>query len=209
MPQMPDSPAPHPAWLFLRSNHEGVLSADGEVEKVRFVIDGATGRVVLPVHPSVLGAEELVMFVPDEAPQMGPELQLLITRSDLDADSEPADRWKAYHGDPLQTRWISCVIDGGKFEGDVVEPESLALPNPLLAAEPRLCKRLNADKPALARACERLGKVAVREPLAVGVDPTGIDVRARFGTVHLPFEPLAWTEGDAARSLDAVLGATA
>jgi hypothetical protein len=206
---MPPPPAPHPAWVFLRSQHEGTLSADGAIEKLRFVIDGATGRVVFPAHASVLEAEELVLFVPEEAPQMGPELQLLLSRNDLDADSEPADRWKAYHGDPRQPRWLACTIDGGKFAGEVVEPESLAIENPLRAAEPRLCKRLNADKPALARACERLAKVAVREPLAVGLDPTGIDVRARFGTVHLSFDPFAWTPDAASSAVETLLGSPA
>jgi hypothetical protein len=200
---------PHAAWLFLRAHHQGTLSADGGVDKIRFIIDGATGNLVFPIHPSILEAEELVIFVPEEAPQMGPELQLLITRHPLDADSEPADRWKAYHGDPRQPRWAACEIDGGKFEGEVVEPESLRFANPLRQAEPRLCKRLNTDKAALSRACERIGTIAVREPLAVGVDPTGVDVRARFGIVHLQFEPLAWTQEAAAGAIDAMLGAGA
>jgi hypothetical protein len=199
--------APHPAWVFLRSHHEGTLSADGQIEKLRYVIDGATGRVVFAVHPSVLESEELVLFVPEESPQAGSELQLLLARGDLDADSEPVDRWKAYHGDPRLPRWLACAIDGGKFEGEVVEPEALGLENPLRGDEPRLCKRLNSDKAALAGACERAGRLAVREPLAVGVDPTGIDVRARFGILHLRFEPPLWTPDEAAKAVETMLGA--
>lgn len=200
---------PRPAWIFLRSHHEGTLSADGQIEKTRFVIDGATGRVVLPVHPSTLEAAELVLFVPEEAPQEGPELQLLLLPENLDADSEPADRWKAYHGDPRQPRWLSCAIDSGKFGGDVMESESLQLANPLLAAEPRLCKRLNSGKPALAALCERAAHVAVRDPLAVGADPTGLDIRARFGIVHIPFAAPAWSPDDASAAIDAMLGTQA
>jgi hypothetical protein len=198
--------SPHAAWFFLRSHHEGTLSADGQIEKIRFVIDGAAGRVVFPVPPSILEAAELVLFVPEEAPQDGPELQLLLMPENLDADSEPADRWKAYHGDPRQPRWLSCAIDSGKFEGDVVESELIQIANPLLAAEPRLCKRLNSGKPALAALCERAAHVAVRDPLAVGADPTGLDIRARFGIVHIPFAAPAWSPDDATRAIDTMLG---
>ena len=112
------------ALMMMRLHHGGMLIADGQAEKVRFILDGATGRVVFPMPPPphIADAEELVLFVPEEQPDSGPALQLLLNPDEIDADSGPVDHWRAYFGTPRQTRWLSCEIDGGKLDGAVIEP---------------------------------------------------------------------------------------
>ncbi len=165
---------------------------DGVVSAIRFVIDHGSGRVVFPSSELVFGAEERVLYVPEEASEA---LQLLLvdpTRPDPDTE-ESCDRWKAYHGTPEHPRWASCAIESGRLEGAVVEGELLMTPNPLRSVEARVCKRLNADRPLLTRLCTRFAGVEVPEPLCVGVDPGGLDVRARFGIVRVPFKSEAET----------------
>lgn len=202
-----DAPAHERALLLMREHHQGVLNADGQIDRVKFIIDGATGALVLPSPPGIGDAEELVLFVPEEQPDMGPALQLLLTGRTLEPDSEPADRWRAYFGTPRQTKWLTCEIEGGKLEGEVIEPELLRVPNTLRAQEARLCKRLNADKAALASLCQRSVGVTVPDPLAVGVDPTGIDIRARFGVIHVLFPAPVLDPAAAALAVESLLGA--
>ena len=127
---------------------------------------------------------------------------------ELDAAHEAADRWRAYHGEPRLTHWAAAEIQGAKFQGSVVEHEALNAPNPFHSCEGRLCKRLNADRSALGAASRRLKGVDIKDPLAVGVDPRGVDVRARFGIVRLAFADEAPTPEDAERRIDALLRAT-
>jgi hypothetical protein len=59
--------------------------------------------------------------------------------------------------------------------------------NALRSAESRLLKLLNAQRSVLPAVCERLAGVNVPDACAVGIDPYGIDVRARFGIVRVEF----------------------
>lgn len=61
-------------------------------------------------------------------------------------------------------------------------------PNPLRKAEPRLVKLINSDLASLARICRARANLDIADPLCVGVDPFGIDVRARFGIVRVEFD---------------------
>jgi hypothetical protein len=180
-------PCPRAAVDHLRQNREGVLVADGLAERIRFVCDGRSGRLVFPTHPHCLASSEMVLFVPEELDEN--ELQLLLAPVELDPSHEEAcDRWKAYHGDPQLTHWAGCEIESARFRGEVIDETPLRECNPLVAVEPRLCKLLNSDRARLADVCGRRSGVAPREPVAVGVDPGGIDVRARFGVVRVPFD---------------------
>jgi hypothetical protein len=172
----------------LRAHREGVLIADGTAHTIRFIIDSATGLLVFPATPATADAFELVLFIPREDPDGEPELQLLLSPSRVDPDRDQAcDRWRAYHGEPRLTRWLACAIESARFVGAVVESGPLTGPNPLHAAETALCRILNADSNRLAALCQTQAGVAPREPTAVGVDDTGIDVRARFGIIRIGF----------------------
>lgn len=193
------------ALAHFRAHREGTLIADERPIRLRYVTDPATGRLVFPADGATLAAESLVLFVPDEQPQIGNELQLMLEIEELDPGHAACDRWRAYHGDPRLARWGLCAIEGAKFAGRVVEHEPMAAPNPLAAAEPRLCRVLNTDRGRLCAACRRVAGVEIKEPIAVGVDPWGVDVRARFGIVRLTFIEGAGTPEAAERAVEALL----
>jgi hypothetical protein len=202
-----DLPCPRAALEHLRSNREGVLLADGLAHQIRFVIDGATARIVFPTHPHCLAASEMVLFVPQEDPPDEPELQLLLASCELNPlHDEPCDRWKAYHGDPYVAHWAACDIESARFCGEVIDESILCRPNPLHRAEPRLCKLLNRDPNRLIELCERRCGAAPRDPVAVGVDSSGVDIRARFGIMRVPLEREAATEADALAMIEVLAG---
>lgn len=205
----PDSTEPASTLLrTLRSHREGVLLISGTATRVRFVLDGATGAVVMPLPATLLlapgpEAEDPVLMVAEESEG---SLQLLVRLSELGPEREDVfDRWRAYHGSPRFTRWASLAIESGKMGGEVADGAELMRPNPLLAVEPALCKRLNADRAALAAACRKRAGLAPAEPVAVGVDPGGVDVRARFGIVRVEFESEARTPEAAAAAVGSLL----
>lgn len=192
-----------PAIRALRDHRTGVLLADGLVLPVRFVIDGRTGRLVFPCGAAVLDAEELVLHVPEERDDA---LQLLIHAAPTDPGADGAcDRWLGAFGTPDVARWASCTVESGRLGGAVIDGDVLTLVNPLCAAEPALCRRLNADRAALTRLCTRFAGVEVPEPLCVGMDPGGVDVRARFGVVRVPFAVDAATPAQADARLSDML----
>jgi hypothetical protein len=191
------------AAAHLRRNREGVLLADNLAIPVRFVVEGEAGRIVFPADGTIMGAEELVLFVPGEAPENDNELQLLLSAGL--ASESAADRWRAYHGQPTFQSFGSFAIEDSKFDGVVVEA-AISGPSPLVPIEGRLCKRLNADRARLAKACLRISGVEVKEPLAVGVDGHGVDVRARFGIVRIEFADPVDNQASAEWAIDELLG---
>lgn len=197
---MPDEPA----LTHFRAHREGTLIADEVPGRVRFIAD-QRGRLVFPATGATLAAEDLTLFVPDETPDGSGELQLMLAAEALDPESEACDRWRAYHGEPRLARWAACQVLGAKFSGAVVDHEPMNRPNAVARAEPALCKQLNADQAALGAACRRLTGVDIADPVAVGVDAWGIDVRARFGIVRLPFANECATPERAAEAVGALL----
>lgn len=191
-----------PALTHLRGHREASLLADGTPFRVRFVLD-REGRLVFPAEGAMLAAEDVTVFIPEEAPADEPELQLMVSVAELAGDDAACDRWRIYHGEPGVNLWAVAAIEGARFAGDVVEHEELARGNPLGAIEPRLCKRLNADRAKLAIVCRVVTGLGVADPVAVGVDPEGIDIRARFGILRLPFREEA---GDAEKLIERMLG---
>lgn len=186
-----------------------MLLADGTAHEVRFVIDGEAGRIVFPADGSILQAEDLVLFVPRESPSDDHELQLLLSTEGANPDGSggAVDRWRAYHGSPRVNGFGAFAIDGAKFDGNIVE-DKLTGPNPLVRIEGRLCRAMNTDRALLSAACSRLIGVEVKEPLAVGVDSHGVDVKARFGIVRLEFASPARDEAEALRQIDSLLKGT-
>src|SRR5438105_1442507 len=129
-----------PALEHLRGKREGTLIADEVPSRIKVVADGASGRLVFPAPGTALAAEHLTLFLPEEDPEDGEELQLMLSIEELDAAHEATDRWRAYHGEPRLSRWAGCTIEGARFRGRVVEHEAMNAGNPLRSAEPRLCK---------------------------------------------------------------------
>jgi len=187
------------ALARLRRHHEGVLLADGTPHPVRFVFASATGRLVLPVPTHAVDADEMVLFVPDESDDA---MQALLDPIGDDPDGSDLDRHFAYHGPPRQRAWIHADIAALRWGDEIFDGEDLTVSNPLRADEPRLCHLLNADRAALRDLCSRHAAVTPTDPVAVGTDPDGIDVRARFGVVRVAFGTPA---PDAARARAAIL----
>lgn len=200
----PDGPTPAEALQQLRRSRVGTLFADEAIFPVAFVTDGATGRLVFPVAPQALDAGQHVLQVPEESDDA---MQLLLTLHPIDREAhEACDRHLAYHGSPRASAWVAASIDSAKWSGLVYDGLALNVPNALREAEPKLVKRANADRDALRGACARRAGVEPAEPLCVGVDPDGLDVRARFGIVRVAFDEAAQTREDAEAAIDRLLG---
>ncbi|TVQ63372.1 MAG: hypothetical protein EA378_01940 [Phycisphaerales bacterium] len=200
----PDGPSPDEALRHLRQARVGTLFADEAIFAVAFVADGATGRLVFPVAPQALDASQHVLHVPEESDD---SMQLLLTVHPIDREShEACDRHLAYHGSPRASAWVAASIDSAKWAGLVFDGLALNIPNALREAEPKLVKRANADRDALRGACARRAGVEPAEPLCVGVDPDGLDVRARFGIVRVAFDEPTETREAAEAAIDRLLG---
>ncbi len=193
------------AAAHLLNHRLGVLNADGAFRPVRFIIDGVTGDLVFPAALSVTESEELVLHIPREQPDGDRELQLLLSARAIEA-SGVCDRWAGYHGPPDRASFVSCRIESAKFDAQVVDAAELALVNTIRADESRLRKRANSDKARLRSACVRRAGVPIPEPVVVGVDQFGVDVRATLGIVRIPFAWMAADGGDADRCLEDLLG---
>lgn len=170
----------------LREGYRGVLCADEAVRAATFVIDGRSGRLALPMTPTQQRAESVVLMVPDERDDA---LQLLLRVEPLEdwRGAEVCDRHLAYHGRCAAQAWAWASAECVKNGGVVLEPGALGLINPLAGVEPALCKRLNRDRAALMALLERLTRQAIDEPVVVGVDPLGLDVRGAFGVARAPW----------------------
>lgn len=195
----------------LRRHYIGTLVFDAGVSPVRYVLEPRLRRMLLAAEPAVASLTDATLFVPEERDGA---LQALVALTPADPDSAEVgiltDRWGAYHAGASSPRaWLWGTIEATKLENHVVAGDEIAgtspAPDALRAAEPRLCRHLNADRAALARACRAIAGVDVGTPVAVGVDPEGVDVRARFGIVRLEFETPAADEPTAMQRLAALL----
>jgi hypothetical protein len=90
-------------------------------------------------------------------------------------------------------------IDASRFRQWFVDGEALMLPNPLATEEASLLKTLNMQPRSFLKAFCTTSKVDCKEPVAVGVDPGGIDIRRAHDTARLPF-PLRFEQAAQVRS---------
>jgi len=195
------------AWEFLRGHSRCELRFDEHVRPIKYIV-ASDGRPAAPVMVAMLEAVDCVLFVP-ECSEGAMELQVtLLPFHERGEDGAVADRWRIYHGDPDDVRWAYFLIDAARFGEMVIDGEALIRPNPLAADESRLCRYMNQDHAeALRRLCARFGQMAVEQPVMVGIDPMGIDVRARFQVLRVPAtEPMNNAE-DAMRVLHAMSSA--
>lgn len=182
---------------------DGVLSFGELVEPASVFIDRATGMPVMPVPPAiVIAGDEIALLAPEEAADA---LTVLGVPVEVSPDRhEACDRHIACFGRPRHPRWAMLHVTMIKRLDQVAGPEVLG-PDPLRAAEGSLCRSLNADRAALARACRARVGVEIEQPSAVGVDRFGVLVRARFGAVRLDFDSEAGTPDLARLALEALL----
>jgi hypothetical protein len=171
--------------LAIRSERHAVLVGDGVPLEVKTVLDNSTGEFVFPVNAFSLDARESILWLPEERNNA---MQILVELNEIDgSNSEPADRWRIYHGEPTDNNWVSASPQAVRFGSLVADGSDIELSNPLAATEPALCKEFNADRERLGRLATAFDARSQGDGLLVGVDPMGIDIRSRFDIVRLPF----------------------
>lgn len=193
----------HALGLY-HANTEGVLEFDGQTAGVKFVRDPKTGQILCDAPAAAMFAAQHVLYVPeynDEA------LQLLLTVEETD-ECDATDRYQAYHGDPNHVHWARCFIDSVRHSKWVFDGDAFMRPNPLNPCQQEVCTRLNEDKERLANVVHAHAATDVQRPTCVGVDPWGIDIRARFGIVRVPFDLRLGSCEEARAVVDAMIDAT-
>ena len=172
----------------LRAWTSGLLRFDEHVRPVRYVI-APDGRLVAPAMVAMLSTLDTALHIPAEDED---GLQLLVELHEFEAegpDGAMADRWRIYHGDPDDAQWAVMDIDLAKYRGGTLDGEAMVVPNALAPHEPALCRLVNdTHTEALASTLQLQLNVTAAAPLLVGIDPTGLDVRADQGVVRLDLE---------------------
>ncbi len=191
------------ARRVLASSREGVLLFGEQHTPVKFIADPESGHLVFSVPAAALLASDHTLMVPEDSDDA---LQLMVTPDEIE-ESVVTDRWQAYHGMPEHVRWAQGWIESAKHGPWVFDGEALMGGNPLAGEEAAVCKRLNADKAALARLCQRFAGVPVPVPTCVGCDPEGLYVRASFGVVRVAFDGRAASGADVERMVGEMLKA--
>lgn len=202
---------PHPNPYTVRSFTRGTLRADGRPREVRFVVRRATGGPVLPLDREQLDADDLILFLPDD--RFG-SLETLVDVAPIDGlDAEiERDRYLAYHRRVDVGRFTELAVVSGRADDAVFDGDELARPSPIAAAEPVLCKRLNADPAGLRALTHHLAggrglAEAPSEALCVGVDDAGADVRIAFEVVRIEWPKPVTSKDEAEAMIDALLRA--
>ncbi len=177
------------AYGLLRSNTTGDLRFDEHFQSLKYVI-GPEGHVVAPVTRAILASVDTVLFVPGNAHGA---MELGVTLGSLDPDGPGGavtDRWRIYHGDPQNVQWAVMEIDAARYDRCVIDGQPLTRPNPLAADEASICRRVNElYREALGRVCRLAAGIDVENPILVGVDPLGFDIRRRFDVARVPAPP--------------------
>jgi len=173
------------ALKMLHSWTTGVLRFDENVRPVRYVI-APDGRLVMPAMVAMLSTLDTALHIPDEDPD---GLQVLVELHELDPDGPEGnltDRWRIYHGEPEDLQWAVLDIDFARFREASIDGEALVVANTLAGAEPKLCALVNGHHAEALRTLvmENL-QITASQPLLVGIDPAGLDVRVDHGVVRL------------------------
>ncbi len=180
------------AWKFLRNNTTAMIRFGEHSHDVSYVIC-PTGELVIPAMVAMLQPCDVIMFVPDYSEDC---MEMHVSLRQFMATGEEglfADRWNVYHGESPDVQWALVTIDAARFHEMFIDGNTLCRENVLAKEEPSICKELNANYvDAVRSVCLANTNVEVVEPVVVGVDSLGFDVRAPFGIVRVPaIEPFA------------------
>ncbi len=194
---MDERQAAKDAYRFLRSHTTGDLRFDERFRLLRYVI-GPDGRLVAPVMFAMLEASDPALFVPEDIDNA---MELLVSLTEFEPDGPfgaLTDRWRIYHGDPEDMQWATIHLDTARFQEQVVDGEALIQANPLAEDEARLCRQINDDHRAeLRQVCQVIAHAQVENPMLVGVDRLGFDVRRRFDVLRVDAPQPMTTAADA------------
>ncbi|MSR18793.1 MAG: hypothetical protein EXS00_06465 [Phycisphaerales bacterium] len=173
------------AYEWMRGHLRGFLRFDGERCPLK-VVASPQGPLVAPVMVAMITSTDVVLELPDDGDD---HLHLMVSLEQFAERGEDAalcDRWRIYHGKPEDVNWARLHIDAARFRGMYIDGSTLMRPNPWAGSESAACRTANAlPKTALAASVERLTGFDVEDPVVVGADPGGIDVRRRFDVVRV------------------------
>ena len=190
------------ALSLLRSSTQGQLKILERIEPIRFILDRSRSKIVFPVPDELALAHEAQLMIPDES---SPQLSLLLRLEP--AERLPGDieiRYEIYHGKSGFAHWSVGTLEALRAGTHIFDSDEICLTDAIIAEEPALCALLNADQDSLRTACARAG-LPIEKPVAVGVDPDGIDIRTRFGIARLPFDQRTPTPDNARAAIKTLL----
>jgi thiol-disulfide isomerase/thioredoxin len=174
------------AWEYLRSNSTATIKFNEHTHDVSYVINHE-GVLVIPAMVAMLQPCDIVMFVPEYCEDC---IEMHVSLKEFNEEGEYAslaDRWQVYHGISPDVQWAMLEIDAARFHEAFIDGEQLQRENPLGELESALCKELNKNHVEhLTEICKKHTNVAVQDPVVVGVDPLGFDIRASFGIIRVP-----------------------
>ena len=175
------------AYALLRSWTQGLFRFDDHVQNLKYVI-APNGQLIAPVMVAALQTSDTALYIPDDE---SPALQLLLGLEPFEDRGEAgalADRWRIHHGEEEDINWVMMEIDMARFSGLVIDGEALVRTNLFAEVEAQLCRSINdLGDDAMRRICQARLDLDVEQPRAVAIDPLGLDIRARFDIVRLPF----------------------
>lgn len=176
------------AWGFLRSNSTCTLRFGENMQDMAYVI-APSGELVISAMVAMLQPCDNIMYVPDYGDDCMEMHVSLEQFSEEGSCGYLADRWQVYHGEPPDMQWAKVNIDAARFHEMFIDGEYLQQENILKDSEASLCKTLNASHLEQVKTkCMTMANVEVHDPIVVGVDSLGIDIRATFGIVRVPFD---------------------
>lgn len=192
VPPIPTHPEAHLAVSILRAHRTGVLMTS-EVRACPTVIDPVGGVLIAPMAEHELELESATLFVPDESADA---LQILtLPNASSPATDTDTDRFRAAHGTPDPIGLFRLKIDGARLGSSVIDGPDIDLRDPFATESASLRRALNADRVALGRACGFLSlNLGLREgdtPVALSVDPEGIDLKGPTGLARYKFPRIA------------------
>lgn len=195
-PPTPTDPSPHghgaaaAILRLIRAHRSATLVTPEAARPCPTIIDPATGRLVAALESDEALLDAATLFIPDES---NDALQLLV----LPGSSEPAtdaarDRYTAFHGAPTLPALLSLTLDGARHLDVIVDASEIDLGDPFPTEAASIRRALNADRHALGRICTKLGiELGLRageSPVALSVDPHGIDLKGPLGLRRYDFE---------------------
>tara|TARA_B100000959_G_C14877315_1_gene580984 strand:+ start:150 stop:764 length:615 start_codon:yes stop_codon:yes gene_type:complete len=184
------------AWLFLRSNSTATVKFNEHMHEISYVINHE-GVLVIPAMVAMLQPCDIVMFIPEYCEDC---IEMHVSLQEFKEDgvnASFADRWQVYHGVSPDVQWATVEIDAARFHEAFVDGEHLQRENLLFEIEPALCKELNKNHVEHVQViCKKLTNVEVQDPVVVGVDQLGIDIRASFGIIRVPAGSSFFTSDD-------------
>ena len=189
---------------LIRSNLTATLLYDSTPFETRWMIDPRTGDGIVAIETDALSADDVTLACPKDT--MDTPVRLCVALK-TEVTEEQRDRFTAYHTPAIEPALAVATLNFVKVDsGEVFEPKDLALANPLVSSMGPLCKLLNQDRAKLTELCNTLLGTPIQDPTCVGVDDTGIDIRAHHRVLRLDLPAPVADADEATRVLQTMLG---